>query len=105
MTKINLEENGGLARLKISLQELMELSEELLFESKAREKNAQQSDVRCNAFTPWKSDARSLSPQQSPDLFLIHQSLVPDLNSPSRPRRAAAVEADRRRKTWLEDLN
>ena len=23
----------------------------------------------------------------------------------SRPRRAAAVEADRRRKTWLEDLN
>ena len=23
----------------------------------------------------------------------------------NRPRRAAAVEADRRRKTWLEDLN
>ena len=111
MTKINLEENGGLARLKISLQELMELSEELLFESKAREENAPQSDVRCNAFTPWKSDARSLSPQQSPDLFLPPDSSVPcarpEQPEPrqSRPRRAAAVEADSRRKTWLEDLN
>ena len=42
MTKISLEESGGggLARLKTSLQELMDLLEELSFEYKAREEIA-----------------------------------------------------------------
>ena len=42
-------------------------------------------------------------PSQNPDLDTT--KVEQPVARQSRPRRVAAVEADRRRKTWLEDLN
>jgi len=61
MMKISQEESGGLERLKVLSQDLMAVSEELLFELKAREEEPLRSDVQCSAFTPWRSSARMMS--------------------------------------------
>jgi len=46
---------------KMLSQDVMAVSEELLFELKPREEEPLRSDVQCSAFTPWRSSARMMS--------------------------------------------
>ena len=113
MMKTSREKNGTLEGLKLLSQDLMVMSEERLFESKLRQEDSLNSDVQHNTFTPYKSVAGMMSQKQQllsrrvepdPIVSSVRPEQHPELRG-DRPRRVAAVEADRRRKTWLENLN
>ena len=113
MMKTSQEKIGTLEGLKLLSRDLMVMSEEQLFESKLRQEDSLNSDVQHNTFTPYKSVAGMMSQKQqllsrrvepNPIVSSVRPEQHPELRG-DRPRRVAAVEADRRRKTWLENLN
>lgn len=114
---ISQEESGALERLKIISLDRMVVSEERLCEFKPREENLLHSNAQCTACTcappvplgnpmPRYTEPEPAASSRRTVLAPTVSGVRPEQQSElrrDRPRRAAAVEADKRMKTWLQD--
>lgn len=99
--------------MKILSQDLMAVSEELLFELKPKEEKLPHSEVQYSAFTPLEVQCKDDEPEPAvsfkwtdpiPTAGDITGEQPPE-STRDLPRGTTAVEAGRKRKKRLENLN